>query len=175
MTHHEHHFRNLQRSRDGLTNTIVSLQSAAERMTGDDWLDAVELLAEIETNIGPRLARLRKRASDRFDEWAARLDFDLMCNGEKLFPDERRAVSSTPGQLPTLAHAKPRPMGGASVFPNARVGARLIKLHGGVDEAMKAYQPDSVEFDHIQAYRYVSTGKRPIGWVPPIVGGGHHG
>ena len=30
-----------------------------------------------------------------------------------------------------------------------------------------AYPPDSAEFDHIQAYRYVSTGKRPRGWIPP--------
>jgi hypothetical protein len=33
---------------------------------------------------------------------------------------------------------------------------------------MMAYEPDSAEFDHIQAYRYVSTGKRPKGWIPPI-------
>ena len=32
-----------------------------------------------------------------------------------------------------------------------------------------AYEPDSPEFDDIQAYRYVSTGKRPQGWIPPIV------
>ena len=32
-----------------------------------------------------------------------------------------------------------------------------------------AYEPDSPEFDDIQAYRYVSTGKRPNGWLPPIV------
>ena len=42
MTHefHEHHFRNHGRARDHLTETIVSLQSAVERMTGDDWIDA---------------------------------------------------------------------------------------------------------------------------------------
>ena len=34
---------------------------------------------------------------------------------------------------------------------------------------MMAYPPDSPEFDDIQAYRYVSTGKRPKGWIPPIV------
>ena len=40
MNFHEHHFRNLGRARDHLTETIVSLQSAVERMTGDDWIDA---------------------------------------------------------------------------------------------------------------------------------------
>ena len=39
----------------------------------------------------------------------------------------------------------------------------------GLDAAMMAYEPDSPEFDDIQAYRYVSTGKRPNGWIPPIV------
>jgi hypothetical protein len=34
---------------------------------------------------------------------------------------------------------------------------------------MMAYQPDSPEFDHIQAYRYVSTGRHPKGWIPPTV------
>ena len=33
---------------------------------------------------------------------------------------------------------------------------------------MMAYEPDSQEFDDIQAYRYVSTGKRPPHWIPPI-------
>ena len=41
--------------------------------------------------------------------------------------------------------------------------------HGGLDAAMMAYEPDSPEFDDIQAYRYVSTRKRPNGWIPPIV------
>jgi hypothetical protein len=40
MNFHEHHFRNLGRARDHLTETIVSLQSAVERITGDDWIDA---------------------------------------------------------------------------------------------------------------------------------------
>ncbi len=55
----EHHFRNLGRARDHLTETIVSLQSAVERMTGDDWIDASALLQEITDDIGPRLAELR--------------------------------------------------------------------------------------------------------------------
>jgi hypothetical protein len=53
--------------------------------------------------------------------------------------------------------------------PNAKRGAALVAKHGGVDAAMMAYEPDSPEFDDIQAYRYVSTGKRPNGWIPPIV------
>ena len=44
MNFQEHHFRNLGRARDALTETILSLQSAAERMTGDDWIDAKVLL-----------------------------------------------------------------------------------------------------------------------------------
>ena len=47
--------------------------------------------------------------------------------------------------------------------PNAQAGAELVAKHGGVDEAMMAYEPDSPEFDHIQAYRYVSTGQAPDG------------
>jgi hypothetical protein len=53
--------------------------------------------------------------------------------------------------------------------PNAKRGAELVAKHGGLDQAMMAYEPDSPEFDDIQAYRYVSTGKRPQGWIPPIV------
>ena len=52
--------------------------------------------------------------------------------------------------------------------PNAKRGAALVAKHGSVDAAMMAYEPDSREFDDIQAYRYVSTGKRPPGWIPPI-------
>ena len=73
MSFHEHHFRNLGRARDHLTETIVSLQSAVERMTGDDWIDATALLHDISEDIGPRLARLRTAASDRFDEHTRRM------------------------------------------------------------------------------------------------------
>ena len=41
--------------------------------------------------------------------------------------------------------------------------------HGGIEQAMMAYQPDSPEFDHIQAYRYVSAGNRRPNLIPPIV------
>ena len=34
MNFHEHHFRNHGRARDHLTETIVSLQSAVERLSG---------------------------------------------------------------------------------------------------------------------------------------------
>src|SRR3712207_9559994 len=89
MTHHEHHFRNLGRARDHLTETILSLRSATEAMTGDDWIDATELLQEISLDIGPRLARLRTAASERFDEYSRLDGFEAMRTGVVPFPDER--------------------------------------------------------------------------------------
>jgi hypothetical protein len=163
--HHEHHFRNLGRARDHLSETIISLQSAVGRMTGDDWVDAMMLLRDIEDDIGPRLSRLRTAASDRFDEHSRRADFDAMRNGELLFPDERAPATTSDAPLPA-PRLTPAP---ALNAPNAKVGAELVAKHGGIDAAMMAYEPDSPEFDHIQAYRYVSTGKRPQGWIPPIV------
>ena len=165
MRYHEHHFRNLGRARDHLTETIVSLQSAVDQMTGDDWIDATALLNDITEDIGPRLARLRTAASERFDEHTRLEDFEAMRTGRLAFPDER---------VPTLPDTVPlTPDGSVAVprlhAPNARAGAELVAQHGGVDEAMKAYAPDSPEFDHIQAYRYVTSGKRPKGWLPPIV------
>lgn len=163
---HEHHFRNLARARDSLTNVIASLQSATAQMAGDDWIDAVDLLHHLETDVGPRLARLRTAASERFGEHSRLADFEEMRTGRRLFPDER-AITVDPGQpvqpsRPTLA---PPP----EKFPNATAGAALVSKHGSIDKAMMAYQPDSPEFDHIQAYRYVTTGKRPYGWIPPVV------
>jgi hypothetical protein len=168
MNHHEHHFRNLGRARDHLTETILSLRSAVDVMTGDDWIDATELLHEISLDIGPRLARLRTAASDRFDEYTRMQEFQAMRTGQMPFPDERSthtadAVSAPPAPATTA----PRPP--SLDAPNAKVGAALVAKHGGIDQAMMAYQPDSPEFDHIQAYVYVSTGKRPKGWLPPIV------
>jgi hypothetical protein len=165
MPFQEHHFRNLGRARDHLTETIVSLQSALDRMTGDDWIDAHALLKDITEDIGPRLARLRTDASERFDEHTRLADFEAMRTGRLPFPDERLPVR--PEVVPPAPDATveaPR-----LDAPNARVGAELVAKHGGVDAAMMAYQPDSAEFDHIQAYRYVTTGKRPKGWIPPIV------
>jgi hypothetical protein len=166
MPFHEHHFRNLGRARDHLTETIVSLQSATDRMTGDDWIDATTLLNEITEDIGPRLARLRTAASDRFDKHTRLGDFDDMRNGRMPFPDERLAVATQPLAPPASPFLEPPPQLEA---PNSKRGAALVAKHGGVEQAMMAYPPDSPEFDDIQAYRYVSTGKRPKGWIPPIV------
>lgn len=166
--HHEHHFRNLGRARDHLSETMISLQSAVDRMTGDDWIDATVLLREITEDIGPRLARLRTAASERFDEHSRLEEFDAMRTGRLPFPDERPGAAPEPvaplPKLTTEARQVPR-----LEAPNAKRGAELVARHGGIEQAMMAYQPDSAEFDDIQAYRYVSTGKRPPGWIPPIV------
>lgn len=166
MNFHEHHFRNLGRARDHLSETILSLQSAIDRMTGDDWIDAKSLLHEITEDIGPRLSRLRTAASDRFDEHTRHSDFEAWRTGKLPFPDERVPVATQEPPIPPRA-IKADPV--ELKAPNARRGAELVALHGGVDAAMMAYQPDSPEFDDIQAFRYVSTGKRPQGWIPPIV------
>jgi len=167
MSFHEHHFRNLGRARDHLTETIVSLRSAIDRMTGDDWIDATSLLHEMTEDIGPRLARLRTAASERYDEHSRLVDFEAMRTGNLPFPDERPLVEPDPVAAPP----PPRVVVDAPRLeaPNAKRGAELVSKHGGLDQAMMAYEPDSSEFDDIQAYRYVSTGKRPKGWLPPIV------
>jgi hypothetical protein len=167
MGFHEHHFRNLGRARDHLTETIVSLRSAVDQMTGDDWIDATALLDDIYLDIAPRLGRLRTAASERFDEHTRLLEFEAMRNGELPFPDERVLVEPEDAALrpEVTTDAPPPPRLDA---PNAKVGAELVAKHGGIQRAMMAYEPDSAEFDHIQAYRYVSTGKRPKGWIPPI-------
>jgi hypothetical protein len=164
MDFQEHHFRNLGRARDSLTETIVSLRSATERMTGDDWIDATVLLNDISTDIGPRLSRLRTAASERFDDHTRDPEWEAMRTGRLPFPDERLPVAEPPERRPPTLDTPPR-----LEAPNAKRGAELVAKHGGVDAAMMAYQPDSPEFDDIQAYRYVSTGKRPPGWIPPIV------
>ena len=166
MNFQEHHFRNLGRARDHLTETIVSLRSAVDRMTGDDWIDAQTLLTEMTEDIGPRLARLRTAASERFDEHTRLGDFEDMRLGHLPFPDERLPLQpEAPVARPKVTLEAPPQLNG----PNAKTGAELVAKHGGLDQAMMAYEPDSPEFDHIQAYRYVSTGKRPKGWIPPIV------
>ena len=93
MHFQEHHFRNLGRARDHLSETMLSLQSAIDRMTGDDWIDAKVLLDEIQEDIGPRLGRLRTNASERFDEHTRREDWEAMRTGKLPFPDERLAVA----------------------------------------------------------------------------------
>jgi hypothetical protein len=164
MHFQEHHFKNLCRARDHLSETMLSLQSAVERMTGDDWIDATALLNEITGDIGPRLARLRTAASDRFDEHTRADDFEAMRTGRKPFPDERAQAAQY------VMPPEPRMVNATRLeCPNVKIGAALVAKHGGIDEAMMAYPPDSAEFDHIQAYRYVRTGKRPHGWIPPTV------
>jgi hypothetical protein len=164
MHFQEHHFKNLGRARDSLSETILSLQSAVDRMTGDDWIDATALLNRITGEIGPRLARLRTAASARFDEHTRAADFEAMRTGRMPFPDERPIVAQY------VAPPEPRVVNATRLeCPNSKLGAELVAKHGGIDEAMMAYPPDSPEFDHIQAYRYVSTGKRPPGWIPPTV------
>lgn len=165
MSFQEHHFRNLGRARDHLTETIVSLRSAIEMMTGDDWIGATTLLNQMTDDVAPRLGRLRTAASERFDEHTRLGDFEAVRSGELPFPDERLPVA------PAMVAPPPRPTVQAPPpleAPNAKVGAELVAKHRGVDQAMMAYEPDTPEFDHIQAYRYVSTGKRPKGWIPPI-------
>jgi hypothetical protein len=166
MQFQEHHFRNLGRARDHLTETILSLRSAVDRMTGDDWIDATALLGEITDDIGPRLARLRTAASERFDEHSRLDDFEAMRTGRLPFPDERLPVAAD-AVVPPLPRVTTKPP--RLDAPNAKRGAELVAQHGSVDAAMMAYEPDSREFDDIQAYRYVSTGKRPPHWFPPIV------
>ena len=167
MNCHEHRFRNLGRARDHLTETIVSLRSAVERMTGDDWLDARSLLHEMTEVIGPRLARLRTAASERYDEHTRLREFEAMRTGKLPFPDERALVDpkpeAAPPPPPVLVDAPPLEAS------NAKRGADLVARHGGIDRAMMAYEPDSPEFDDIQAFRYVSTGMRSKGWIPPII------
>ena len=87
--------------------------------------------------------------------------------GRLPFPDERPLLDPDPVAAPP----PPRVVVGAPRLeaPNSRRGAELVAKHGGLDQAMMAYEPDSPEFDDIQAYRYVSTGTRPKGWLPPIV------
>ena len=135
-------------------------------MTGDDWIDARTLLSQMTDDIGPRLARLRSAASERFDEHTRHTDFEEMRTGRLPFPDERLpATEAMPIMPPRAVNGKPPEL----KAPNAKRGAELVAKHGGIDAAMMAYEPDSPEFDDIQAYRCVSTGKRPQNWIPPIV------
>src|SRR5262245_30806349 len=159
MHHHEHHFRNLGRARDSLSETILCLQSAVEVMTGDDWIDATALLQEISLDIGPRLSRLRTAASERFDEHTRSHEFEAMRTGALPFPDERQGVAvdtATGPPMPSTVGPPPPSLDA----PNAKLGAQLVARHGGIDQALMAYAPDRAEFDHIQAFVYGSTGQR---------------
>ena len=132
MDFHEHHFRNLGRARDHLTETIVSLQSATERMTGDDWIDATTLLNDITGDIGPRLAQLRTAASERFDEHTRHVEFEAMRTGRLPFPDERLRLTTTEPVVPPLPSPSLDPPPRLSA-PNAKRGAALVAKHGGVE------------------------------------------
>jgi hypothetical protein len=151
---HPHHQGSLRHSRDGLTNVIQSLRSATERMVGEPWFAAETLLREITDDIAPRLSVLCDEASERLVAHRQLDDFADMHAGRTPYPDER----DVPSKYPESAG-----------FPNAKVGERLVIKHGSVDAARMAYQPDSHEFDCIQAWVYISTGVRPQGWVPPVV------
>ena len=140
MSHHEHHFRNLGRARDHLTETMVSLQSAVERMTGDDWIDATVLLRELTEDIGPRLARLRTAASERFDEHTRLGDFDEMRTGRLPFPDERlqraRARRAAAGAGHRTPAAPPR---GSQLEGRRRAGGEARRDRRG-DDGLPARQ-----------------------------------
>jgi hypothetical protein len=123
MKFQEHHFRNLGRARDALTETILSLQSAAERMTGDDWIDAKVLLADITSDIGPRLSRLRTAASERFDEHTRLGHFEQMRTGRLPFPDERLPLAEALPERPPIAVDVPR-----LEAPNAKRGANVPSI-----------------------------------------------
>jgi hypothetical protein len=56
---------NLVNARDHLSETIIWLRSATERLTGDELLEAAGLLRALTEDIGPRLARLRADTLER--------------------------------------------------------------------------------------------------------------
>ena len=160
----EHHAANLRRSRDALTNAIVHLESAVEGMTGEDWLEAESLRRILVEQVAPRLSAVRDASQERFDGHRALPDYEEMRAGRVRFPDEReRPVAPAPPTGP--ATPAPDPLG----FPNAQRGAEIVARHGSVTAARMASPPNSPEFDDVQAFVYVSTGKRPQGWIPPIV------
>jgi hypothetical protein len=136
-------------------------------MTGDDWIDARQVLEDIVNDIGPRLSQLRNNASERFDEHTRHPDFERMRTGEILFPDERAREEEVPIELPEPSMVtEDIPELDA---PNVKRGAELVAKYGGVDQALMVVQPDSAEADDIKAWVYVTTGKRPPHWIPPIV------
>ena len=167
MNFHEHHFRNLGRARDHLTETIVSLRSAVDRMTGDDWIDATTLLRGDHGRHRPaaRAAAHGRVGALRRAHPAQR----LRGHAHRPAAVPRRAPAGRRRRQPPIPPRAATRTPPRLEAPNAKRGAELVAKHGGVDAAMMAYEPDSPEFDDIQAYRYVSTGKRPQGWIPPIV------
>ena len=126
MHFQEHHFRNLGRARDHLSETILSLQSALDRMTGDDWIDATALLNDITEDIGPRLAPAAHGGSERFDEHTRLGHFEAMRTGRLPFPDERLPLAQYLAPPRAAAVDAPR-----LECPNAKRGAELVAKHGG--------------------------------------------
>lgn len=164
MTFSPHHHKALQAARDHLGSSIVYLQSAAERMIGDDWIDAMMLQARLEV-LAQELGRVRTAAQERFDEFVGRDDFDDMKNGRIPYPDQRpRDHDRTPHKTAYGTQIPPPP---TTLFPNAATGEELVRAHGGVVAALAKVQPNGHEADCIKAYQYVRFGVRPEGWVPP--------
>jgi len=161
----EHHAANLRRSRDALTNAIVHLESAVEGMTGEDWLEAESLRRMLVDDIAPRLSAVRDASQVRLEGHRSSPDYEAMRAGRMRFPDERERPVAPPAPEPGPPTPAPDPLG----FPNAQRGAEIVARHGSVTAARMAYPPDSAEYDHVQAFVYVSTGQRPQGWIPPIV------
>ena len=113
--------------------------------------------SDITQDIGPRLSRLRTAASERFDEHTRAGALRGRCA-----PAGCRSRTSGCRSPEPLAARPPIDVDVPRLeAPNAKRGAALVAKHGGVDAAMMAYQPDSPEFDDIQAYRYVSYRQAP--------------
>lgn len=166
MAYTEHHTASIRRAGDALAETIVCLESGLMRMQNDDAIDVYMLIDAIKRDIQPVLSRLRANAFDRFNEHTRHPDFQKWLYGEEPFPDERpleepSAPPRAPASGPTI---QPPPLNG----PNIRRAEALVAKHGGLDEALKAYPPATTEHDDLRAYQYVTTGKRPQGWIPPI-------
>ena len=162
----EHHSVNLRRSRDALSNVMLSLESALERMVGDDWIDGQALLTEITEDIAPRLSALRGRANDRYDDLTRHDDFDDMRTGKVPYPDERVEVPDLePDPIPASTAAPqdppPRPLGG----PNAHRGQMLVEAYGSVDDALLALSGPDLEC--VQAHLYTQGIRN--GWTPPVI------
>jgi len=141
--HHEHHFPNLRRARDHLSDTV---RQPAVRGRPDDRrrLDRRQAVAnDITGDAGPRLARLRTAASERFDEHSRHADVESMRSGEMPFPNERRPATMLHPVLPAPRVALEPPV--ELDAPKAKIGAELVAKHGGIYQAMMAYEPDSRE------------------------------
>jgi len=163
VTWQPHHFRDLQRARDHLTGAILGLRAAVERMTGDDWIDAFELLAHIETSVAPRLSALRTAASERFDEHTRRDDFEDMRTGRASFPDQRAVAVD---EAPAARHAAYYSDVTRLDAPNAHRGRVLAGRYGGVEHALRALPLNGHDANDVRAFHYVMTRERLDGFTP---------